>query len=583
MQLARALVKRLERYAAAEEQDHIDLLTWTILNRQWIDTRTRFDLEGHLYLADIYACSAQEMCVYKAAQLGISELFVSYDLHGCGVRGMTILHLMPTEGDVGDFSRQRFGGAIEASESVAGLIRDASGTQRGSDKVTLKRVGDGWLYLRGAQVDTKKKEARQLHAVAADAVVFDEYDRMSPWVRDIALKRLGHSKIAEVRYGSTPTWAGQGIVTIWADSDQREWFVPCEHCGHSAYIYIDKKDDCHHMVLEWDDLGRPRTWYGQNEKRAYIACGKCGREINHTAPGEWVARHPGRSLVGFHPTKLHTNQIPLLKVITDLQSVDETGQRQAWNQHLGLAYSPRGGKLTEEILDECRREYAHGPRGDDRPVAGIDVGKVLHLTIRSGSVNPDTGEWHQWFAGEVSWDDAIHLLKMYRVRRCVIDALPETTKAQELQAKFDKGVVWLCYYNLSDAGNKRLEPFVWDEVDGIVSCDRTRVMDRMFAGFYDGTSTLPLNIRDTASYYDQMTAPTRKQVTRDNGIQVSIYDEGENPDHYAHSETYCYIAMNAPAGVVAAAPVVVHRSQVLGDDEMRQRSSGIGVHRLNME
>lgn len=583
MQLAQSLAKKLERLAAASGGDDIDLLTWTVINRQWIDTRNRFDLDSHLYLADIYACSAQEMCIYKAAQLGISELFVSYDLHGCGVRGMTILHLMPTESDVGDFSRQRFGGAIEASPSIASMIRDASGTQRGSDKVTLKRVGDGWLYLRGAQVDTKKKEARQLHAVAADGVVFDEYDRMSPWVRDIALKRLGHSQVAEVRYGSTPTWAGQGIVTIWAQSDQREWFVPCGRCGHEAYIHISRKDECHYMVLEWDDLGRPSAWHGQAEKRAYVVCGKCGREIDHTAPGQWVARYPGRSLVGFHPTKLHTNQLPLLKIVTDLQAVDETGQRQAWNQHLGEAFSPRGGKLTEQILDECRREYGHGARGDDRPVAGIDVGKVLHLVIRSGKVDPNTGEWHQWFAGEVSWDDALHLLKMYRVSRCVIDALPETTKAQELQGRLPKGTVWLCYYNLSDVGNKRVEPFVWNEEEGIVSCDRTRVMDKMFAGYYTNTSTLPLNIRDVPNYYEQLTAPTRKFVERESGLVVSVYDEGETPDHYAHAETYTWVAMSAPEGVVAAAPVVVQRHELFSQGGAQQSGKVVGVHRLDME
>ncbi len=558
----------------------MDLLTWTILNRQWIDVKTPFDLDNHLYLADIYACPAQEICVYKAAQLGISELFVSYDLHGCGIRGMTILHLMPTEGDVGDFSRQRFGGAIEASPSIEAMIRDASGSQRGSDKVTLKRVGDGWLYLRGAQVDTKKKEARQLHSVAADGVVFDEYDRMSPWVRDIGLKRLGHSQIAEVRYGSTPTWAGQGIVTIWEESDQREWFVPCGRCGHWAYIYIDKRDECHYMVLEWDDLGRPRAWHGQSEGRAYVACGQCGREIDHAAAGQWVARYPGRSLVGFHPTKLHTRQLPLIKIITDLQAVEEMGQRQAWNQHLGLAFSPRGGKLTYEVLDQCRREYAHGPRGDDRPVAGVDVGKVLHLIIRAGEIDPDTGEWPQLFAGEVSWDDLVHLLHRYRVRRVVMDALPETTKALEIQAKFPRGVIWLCYYNLSDLGNRRTEPYNWNEVEGVVNCDRTRVLDRMFAGFYSLSSTLPLNIRDVPHYYDQMTAPTRKFVTRDNGITVSVYDEGESADHYAHAETYCRIAMDAPAGVVAAAPIVVHRQDVFSDNPTR---NGPGVHRLDLD
>ncbi len=190
---------------------------------------------------------------------------------------------------------------------------------------------------------------------------------------------------------------------------------------------------------------------------------------------------------------------------------------------------------------------------------GVDVGKVLHGVIR-GPVEPTTGETPQLWAGEIdTWDELGRLLRRFKVRTLVIDALPETTKAREFQAQFKPGVVWLAYYAGGDEGSKRSEPAQWDEPNGIVNLDRTRSLDATFSRFYEGLNTLPANARNIKDFYVHLKAPVRTLETKRNGITVARYVE-TGPDHLAHAENYCLAARSAPrpGAVVGRSRAVNH-------------------------
>lgn len=520
----------------------LPLLTWTILRRPRLDPKTAFSLRDHQDLMGIYSAVAREIVVKKAAQRGLSEWLISYALHACDERGMDVIYTMPTDADVSDFSQSRFGPALEASPYLAGIVVSGNGAgddrrvkTRGADKVTLKRINNSFLYLRGGRVGHDGK-ARQLKSVPADAVILDELDEMDPRAPEIARKRLGHSAIAEVRAISTPTLPGVGIDALWQQSDQREWHIQCLACNHWQQLTI------HHIVSAWDDLERPVAWHG-GPHDAWPVCAKCGQKLNRLAAGQWVARYPEREVVGFHPTKLTTPLAGLLAIVQNLLSTDETKRRETFNQDLGETYTPRGGQLTAAVLDACRRDYGHGPLASGSEVyMGVDVGKVLHGVIRA-SVEPATGATPQLWAGEIdTWDELDRLLRRFRVKTLVIDALPETTKAREFQARFKPGVVWLAYYG---GAEKRSEPHQWDEANGVVNLDRTRSLDAAFSRFYEELNTLPANARDLKDYYAHLTAPVRTLETQRNGITVARYVE-VGPDHLAHAENYCLAARSAP-------------------------------------
>lgn len=550
---ARALLELRRRHGpnwqAAAQRSPLNLLDWTLRYRQNLKPALPLDFGRHAFLVDLYKSEAQRVVVYKASQMGASEYAVSYALHAADQRRATVLYLFPTEGHVSDFSMARIGPAIEASEYLSSLVVDARGGdgKRGADRVTLKRVRDRFLYLRGAQVSPEGM-APQLKSVDADVLVLDEVDEMDARAPSIAVKRLGHSVMADERWISTPTYPGRGVHAKWLESDQREWCVRCGRCGEWQPLTIG------HVIVEWDQLGRPRGWHGQGEGRAWAACRRCGGELDRLGRGEWVAAYPERKLVGFHLTKLYSPLIELLDLVKALDTTDETKRREAFNQDLGEPYTPRGGQLTDEALDECRRDYGSGPMAGSRPVAGVDVGRALHVVIRTSDPQQPT-ESRQLFAGETTWDELGRLLKQHRVRTTVIDAMPETTKAREFQAEQPKGSVWLAYYVNQAAGTKRQAPAAWDEKEGVVNLDRTRTLDAMFGRFYERTATLPANAREIRDYYAHLKASVRVIEERPGGQQVAQYVES-GPDHFAHAENYCHVAENAPrrpAGIVVQA------------------------------
>jgi len=540
--MAALMLEKRRRRARAAGSRGLDLLTWTLANRRNLGPNKPFELVNHPFLVDVYQERAREAVFCKAGQVGLSEYAISYALHACDQRRATCLYVFPTDKHVSDFSAARIGPAMEASEYLDSIVIEggAAGGKRGADRVLLKRVRDNFVYFRGAKVDAEGN-APQLKSVDGDCLILDEVDEMDPRAPEIAKKRLGHSEIAEERWISTPTYNGVGIHAKYQASDQREWHVQCGGCGEWQPMTISQ------VVGEWDDLGRPVAWNGQAEGRAFVACRKCGREIDRLGPGRWVALYPDRDLVGYHVTKMFSQQINLLAVVRTLQKTDETARKECFNQDLGEPYTPKGGQLINDDLDACRREYGHAPVKIEHgeTVMGVDVGKLLHVVVR-GPADPETGERAQRWAGDISgFDDLTPLMRRYGVRTVVIDALPETRKAREFQSAHPPKTVWLAYYVTQRIGTKRAEPVQWDIGEGIVNLDRTRTLDETLAGFYSQTSTLPLNARDITDYYTHLTALVRVLEDAPNGQRVARY-VNNGPDHLAHAENYCRVAFGAP-------------------------------------
>lgn len=537
--------EKLAKLRTLPKDDIPDLLEWTLKKRPYLIPGREFDIKFHKYLVDLYRCKAKDFVVMKSGQAGVSEFLVSYAIHVCDQRNGNVLYIFPTEKVVSDFSTARLGPAIEASEYLNQIVIDGSGQSgmRGSDRITLKRIRDRFLYFRGSQVQADGS-APQLKSVDADCLILDEVDELDQRAASIAVKRLGHSRqdMGNVLWVSTPTYPGYGIHQEYLETNQQEWHIRCEGCGERQPLTIDN------VVQEWDDMGRPILWNGQSQKTAWAACVSCGKELNRLGDGEWVAKYPENERVGFHLTKLFSPHNQLIDIVKALDTVDETKRREAFNQDLGIPYSPRGGSLTSENLDACRRDYGHGPDYRKTCYMGIDVGRVLHVVVRT-MTDFESGETKQLYAGEANWESIHNLIKIYRPRTIVIDALPETTKARELQNSYPRNMVWIAYYPNQPTGSKKEEMLTWNRVERTVLIDRTRMLDAAFAGFFGMTSTLPAHARNIRDYYNHMRASIRTtKETGSSGIEVATYIE-TGSDHYAHSELYTLAASMCRVGI----------------------------------
>lgn len=527
--------------------DPMPLLPWTLLHRYYLRPDMPFTLEDHLYLIGVYNCTARQVRIKKSGQAGVSELLVSLGFHACDERKLDVLYVMPTFGDMRDFSQLRIEPAVQASPHLSRLMNSKPSRMHGRstkspDNIQLKEIGNNNMVFRGGSVKDaskgpKAQRANRLKSVPADLIILDEFDEMDDQVLPLAQMRMGHSPIKGEWLASTPTYPGVGIDREWDKTDQREWMVPCPHCGKKQRLELKN------IIIEEDDFERPIAWHGIEEGRAFVACIRCKKEMNRLAQGEWVAAKFGRDIVGFHITKLFSPHTPLLDIVKRRDTLDESQRREAANQDLGEVYEPRGGRMPLDSLRACVRKYSRGPLPGVRAWMGVDVSpNGLHVIIRCPDPEENGARRLLYVAEVPTFYEIGRLIRMYNVASCVIDIAPETTKARELQADFLDGQVWLGQFPWTDAGSINPDPIVWDAKNGVVSMDRTRVFDGMYARFYDQENTFSADAEHFPDYFDHLRAPVRVTEKNGRGDFISAYREGSNPDHFALAEVYCYVA-----------------------------------------
>ena len=182
-------------------------------------------------LAEIARDAHPLVVVMKSAQVGLTELEVNLALHaadtGYAGRG-NVLFLMPNQNQMDDFARSRFDRAIQDSAYLRERLQPEPPRRKGADSMRLKRVGDGYIYLRGAD------SQRQIASVDADLVILDEFDQMGEGVLELAEKRIASSRAGRIVVARPdaalrlrPAW--KRWSTRFSDSADR-YLLPCPSC-----------------------------------------------------------------------------------------------------------------------------------------------------------------------------------------------------------------------------------------------------------------------------------------------------------------------------------------------------------------
>ena len=476
-------------------------------------------------LQELYQDRHPFVVIQKAAQVGVSEYLINTALWaadtGQGGRG-NVLYVMPTQTQMDDFSQGRFDKGIAESPYLIERLHPPPPQKGGPARVGLKRLGPGYIYLRGSD------SRRQLTSVDADVVLLDEYDLMAEGVLQLAQKRLASSQLRWLRVVSTPRLPEAGINELFLQSDQRYYFLECPSCGHD-------------QRLEWE--------HNVDLQRAQVVCRQpdCRKPLDLSSPGYWEAARPGNEIHGYHLSRLYSPWVNLRAMIEASEATTPAALQEFQNSDLGETFVPPGGQLSIGDLDACRWEPEERWRGETD--MGVDVGRKLHVVIRA---RPDAkSRTPAVLIGEVASFEALdELMEMYNVRICVVDALPETHKALEFARKW-RDRVYLAYYDRHGGDH------VWtkDSDGGVhtVHINRTQALDEMFDRFKQGKAKLPANarrlgdrVRDgIGEYYRQVTALKRLLEQDAQGNWVARYPKQNKPDHYAHAEVYCLLASKA--------------------------------------
>lgn len=424
------------------------------------------------------------------------------------------MYFFPTRTDVLDFSRSRISPLLAENRFLAEAITD-------TDTVGLKRIGEGYLYLRGMQSTISMK------SVPADLLVFDELDESAPNAKAIAKERLAHSDYKRIIELSNPSLPEYGIDEQFQKSDQRHWTLKCPACG---YWMAPVKE---FPIKLGQEVSIIRL---QADGTHFLACPRCGAALD-IAAGEWVADFPGRAVHGYRISQLFSAKVPLGEILDEYQTTRFPDR--FFNLKIGIPWADRENRLDiMSVLSLCTDFPLAEQSRDSCCVMGVDTGKSLHAVILREGENGQRRLIHLAVCRDFAELDS--LMTTFRVRRCVIDGLPETHATRDF-ARRHPGKVFLCFFNENQRGAAR-----WDNASMIVEINRTEALDASRMAIRNHEVILPRRQPCIEEFALHMTRDA-KILKEDQETGVQRYDyvrTGVN--HFSMAFTYAWMAISAP-------------------------------------
>lgn len=176
----------------------------------------------------------------------------------------------------------------------------------------------------------------------------------------------------------------------------------------------------------------------------------------------------------------------------------------------------------EGQLHLCASAAVAFPGSDDRPHSG-DRDPIVHIGVYKES------------------DELDRLMKLFRVKRCVVDALPETRNARAFAMRH-KGLVYLNYYNEHQKGS-----YACNEKEMIVTCNRTESLDASHKDITSERVVLPRECDLVREFADHMHNVAKKlEEDEETGSKRYVYVK-LGPDHFRHAFNYeCMARQNMP-------------------------------------
>jgi phage terminase large subunit GpA-like protein len=262
---------------------------------------------------------------------------------------------------------------------ITAQVTDKKTRQTGDKQLSKRFKGGGGLDMGSAQ------SPASLRSDSKQMLVIDEVDSAPEQLKtgegnyvDVAGGRteafLWKKKI--MRFSTPTTWEGSIIYKEFLLGDQREYFVPCKHCGHMFFMKFK------HLVPEYDKDGFLAY--------AWLKCPECsGKHVNSDKTimleeGEWrpMAKPSHKYRRSYHISKL---MVPVglatwTNVYQEYLKAEKKpdGMRSFYNLQLGLPYKETGSRPKINI-DEATGGYY------DRDVPDKTLFLTVCMDVQQGS------------------------------------------------------------------------------------------------------------------------------------------------------------------------------------------------------
>jgi len=354
---------------------------------------------------------ATETIVFMTgAQIGKTEIINNAIGYYISQDPSPILVVQPTLDMSKMWSNDRLAPMLRDTPALKNAVKDPRSRDSGNTLLQKSFVG-GYIAMVGAN------SPAGLASRPVRCVFFDEVDRFphSAGTEGDPID-LGKKRTATFTYNrkivmvSTPTNKGVSrIEAAYAESDQRQYYVPCHDCGHK-------------QVLKWSNV----KWEKDQPETACYVCDECGSvwddadRYRAVRNGEWVAQVPESKVAGFHISGLYSPWTPLADAARDFLIAKKSPEtlRVFVNTYLAETWEDEGVTI-KDIRFEDREEDFGASIPDEIVVitAGIDV-QDDRLELELVGWGRDEESWsldYKTLYGDPStphlWNDLDNILK----------------------------------------------------------------------------------------------------------------------------------------------------------------------------
>lgn len=309
--------------------------------------------------------AVKEIVVMAAAQTGKSESLLNLIGYHIDLDPAPILIMQPSLEMARAFSNDRItAGLIDTTPCLRGKVAEAKAKDSGNT-ILSKSFPGGHVTLVGSN-SPASLASRPIRIVLCDEV--DRYPASAGEEGDpiaLAKKRSATFWNRKILLTSTPTIRGNSrIESAYEESDQRRYFVKCQHCGDS-------------FVMEW----RHVSWQDDNPKTAAISCECCGAEWsdadrhNAVRQGQWVATAPFNGVAGFHLNALISPWVVLTDLVEEFLHArkDPMRLRTFVNTALAETWEEQGEGVDDYAISKRKEQYDEIPEEVLLLTAGVDV------------------------------------------------------------------------------------------------------------------------------------------------------------------------------------------------------------------
>ncbi|NHN79696.1 phage terminase large subunit family protein, partial [Azotobacter chroococcum] len=309
---------------------------------------------------------ARRVVTMVASQLMKTQIALNW-IGGCiHMAPANILMLLPSLA-----LAKRVSGRVGKTIDATPVLRERVASPRSRDArntMDTKEFEGGTLYA------TTAGSASNLADLAARYIYGDEVDRWDVDVDnegdpiELAETRAStFGRNAKIYFSSSPTIKGASrIADLFAQSDQRHYYVPCPHCGEM-------------QTLEWENLK-----YSDDYSQVQYLCSTCGCLIDEHHKGEMLARGEWRAhaegdgeTVGFSLNALYAplgwvSWLGLAKQYDKARAAQDKGDLEP----MQVFYNTRLARLWD-AAQEMTRASELKARAEDYPLGSVPRGALI--------------------------------------------------------------------------------------------------------------------------------------------------------------------------------------------------------------